>query len=107
MEKVPLAQGALLVIDDRDALSVQDEKVLLYRFGVIAAVRLARLHDLDVDPGIRPTRAIGLELDERGSPWGADCGCVGEIDHERLVDRSTLARPRVSGSAAPRIDSIR
>jgi hypothetical protein len=42
MEKVPLAQRALLVLDDRDALPVEAEEVLLHGFGVVAAGRLPR-----------------------------------------------------------------
>jgi hypothetical protein len=90
MEKVPLAQRALLVVDNRDALSVQDEKVLLHRFRVVAASWLARLHDLDVDASVRPGHAIGLELDEGRSSRSSDRGCVCEIDHEQLVDSPTI-----------------
>jgi hypothetical protein len=90
MEKVPLAQRALLVLDDRDALPVEDEEVLLHRFGVVAAGRLPRPHDLDVQAGVGPGHAVRLELDERGSSRGSDRGCVGEIDHERLVDGRTI-----------------
>src|SRR5690348_4167401 len=70
----------LLVLDDRDALPVEDEKVLLHRFGVVAAGRLARPHDLDVDARVRPGHAVRLELDERGPSRGPDRGRVGEID---------------------------
>ena len=91
MEKVPLAQRALVVIDNREAFSVQDEKVLLHRFGVVAASRLARrLHDLDVDASVRPGHAIGLELDEGRSSRSTDRGCIREIDQEQLVDGPTI-----------------
>jgi 6,7-dimethyl-8-ribityllumazine synthase len=36
--EVPLAHRALLAFDDRDALAVEDEEVLLHRLGVVAAV---------------------------------------------------------------------
>jgi hypothetical protein len=90
MEKVPLAQRALVVINNREAFSVQDEKVLLHRFGVVAASRLARLHDLDVDASVRPGHAIGLELDEGGSSRSTDRQCIREIDQEQLVDGPTI-----------------
>lgn len=85
----PLAQRPLLAINDRDALSGQDEKVLLHRFGVVAAIRLTGLHDLDVDASVRPGHAFRFEPDERRSSGGADRRCFGEVDHKWHVD----ARP--------------
>ena len=38
---------------------MQDEEVLLDSLGVVAAVRLAGLHDLDVDAGVRPGASSG------------------------------------------------
>jgi hypothetical protein len=90
MQKVPLAQRALLVLHDRDALSVEDEEVLLHRLRVVAAIRLPRLHDLNVDARVRPGHPIRFEPDERGSSRSSDRRSVAEIDHERLVDGRTL-----------------
>src|SRR6476659_4706044 len=89
VEKVPLAPRPLLATNDRDALSGQDEKVLLHRFGVVAAIRLTGLHDLDVDASVRPGHAFRFEPDDRRSSWGADRRCFGEVDHKWHVD----ARP--------------
>src|SRR2546430_4813647 len=101
MEEVPLVQPTLLVLHDRDALSVEDEKVLLHRFRVVAAIRLPRLHDLDVDADVGPGHALRLELDEGGSARGSDRGCVGEIRDEWLVHRHTILGSRRSPDKLP------
>ena len=101
MEEVPLAQHAFLTLDNRNALSVQDKKVLLYRFGVVAAIRLARLHDLNVDTRVGPGHTIRFELDERCSSRSADRGRLAEIDHERLIDVATIVIERVQSLGVP------
>src|SRR5437588_11659484 len=78
----------LLALQDQDALAVQHEEVLLHRLGVVAAVGLARLEDLDVDAGIRPAYALGLQLDDRRAPRVAARGRVRQVHHERLVHRA-------------------
>jgi len=90
MKEVPLTQGALFVVHDRDALAEEDEEILLHRFRVIAAIRLARLHHLDVDARVGPRHAVRFEPDEGGSSRSSDRGCVGEVDHIRLVDPLTI-----------------
>src|SRR3954451_7077664 len=60
----PTAAAAVPRRRGDDALPVQDQEVLLHRLGVIPAVRLSGLHDLDVHAGVRPWRVVGLEVDE-------------------------------------------
>ena len=64
VQEVPPAQEPLVAVDDRDALAVEDEKVLLDRLAVIAAVRLARLHDLDVHACVREPIPARLEVQD-------------------------------------------
>jgi len=101
MEEVPPAQRALLVLDDREALPVEHEKVLLHRLRVVAAGRLPGLHDLDIYARVWPGLALGLELDEGGSSRSADRGRAGEIDDEWLVHRHTILASRRSPDKLP------
>jgi hypothetical protein len=72
VQEVPLAQRALVAVDDRRAFAVQDQEVVVDRLAVVAAVRLGGLQDLDVDAGVRPSRVVGLEVGgdrPAGCPW--------------------------------------
>jgi hypothetical protein len=69
MHEVRSPQSPFFAVQDGDALSVQDEEVLLNRLGVIAAVRLARLHDLRAHAGVWPHHTVGLDV-QVGDPAG-------------------------------------
>jgi hypothetical protein len=58
VEEVPLAQRVFRAVDDRDALAVPDQEVLLDWLGVVEAVRLPGLHDPHVHAGVRPRRVL-------------------------------------------------
>ncbi len=61
MDEVPLPQLPLLLLDDQERLTVEDEKVLLVSFPVVHRVRLARVEDDQIDAELREVR-LGLEL---------------------------------------------
>src|SRR5919109_4536273 len=73
VHEVPSAQRALLAVDDRDALAMEDQEVLLDRLAVIEAVPLAGLHDLDVHASVRPRRVLALAV-EGDRPAGTPVG---------------------------------
>src|SRR5207342_2805462 len=50
VEEVPGLEVPFLILDDQQALAREHEEVLLHALGVVAAVRLARLEDVDADP---------------------------------------------------------
>ena len=93
MHEVPCPQMPLLVFDDQDALSHQDEEVLLDRLGVVETGRLPGWHDADREAGVRlhvlrqigpapQNEVVGLEdadaaVDLVGDPRG-----VGRVDDE-------------------------
>src|SRR5207247_2298982 len=52
VHEVPCPQRPLLLLDEQEALAVEDEEVLLRRLGVVEAVRLARLEHADVHPDL-------------------------------------------------------
>jgi hypothetical protein len=64
VQDIPLPQRSLALVDDRDAFSVKYKEVLLVGLGVVAAARLAGLHDPHIDPGIRPVRVPRLKLND-------------------------------------------
>jgi hypothetical protein len=106
MHEVPLAQRVLLAIEDHDALSVQDEEVLLHGLRVVAAVGLTRLHDLDIHAGVGPRRLVGLERDDRGPARVSTRRRRGDIGDEWLVGRQRLTAFFSCAPAAKRGDFV-
>src|SRR6185437_14443813 len=97
VQEVPLPQRPFLTVEDDDALAVQHKEVLLHRLGVIPAVRLAGLHDLDVHAGVRPWRVVGLEVDQGRATRVADRRGRRDVHDEWLFHRATvLGLPRAS-----------
>ena len=58
-----LAERSLLTLDDEQALTGEDEEVLLGVLGVVHAVRLAGLQDPDPDAEICANRACSPSND--------------------------------------------
>jgi hypothetical protein len=82
VHEVPGAQVALLILDDQDALALQDEEVLLLGLAVVERVRLAGLENDKPDPELRERL---VELRELGGvsevPADAPPG-VARVDDE-------------------------
>ena len=79
MEEVPGLEATLFLLDDEDALSDQDEEVLLHVLRVVLPVRLARLEDVDADSVLLETlrRLEVAPFAALGAPPPAR---VGEVD---------------------------
>ena len=61
VEEVPCPEEPLLTLDEQRALPGQHEEVLLLRLGVVEAVRLARLQDVESDAQLRELECLALE----------------------------------------------
>jgi hypothetical protein len=61
MDEVPLPERPLLTLDEQRALAGENEERLLLVLGVVEAVRLARLQDLNPDPELREHGVRALE----------------------------------------------
>src|SRR5262249_7590204 len=61
VEEVPGPQRPLITFDEQRALPGEDDEVLLLRLGVVEAVRLARLEDVETDPELAEPRFAALE----------------------------------------------
>src|SRR4051794_17602384 len=91
VDEVPLPQRVLNPVEDDQARAVQDEEVLLVGLGVVLAVRLAGLHDDDVDARVRPVLALPLEEELRAAPRmveGRDLAEVADHAAHQSVARS-------------------
>src|SRR5262249_59377194 len=60
-EEVPLPEPPFLALDEQRALAGMHEEVLLFRLGVVTAVRLARRQDVDPDAELLELRVRRLE----------------------------------------------
>ena len=64
MHEVPCLERALLAFDDEQALTHEDEEVLLGVLPVVHAVRIAGTQDPDADPDLVETRLLAVEHGE-------------------------------------------
>lgn len=90
VEEVPLPQPSLLAIENYEALTVEDEKVLLHGLRVIPAIRLAGLHDLDIHAGVRPAAVLRLEADNCCATRVTERRGVGQIHDQDLIHGPTI-----------------
>jgi hypothetical protein len=82
MDEVPRPQPALVLLDQDQALAVEDEKVLLLVLGVVHRVRLPRLEDVDVDPELGKPVLAAFERNPRAEVVAAERLRVGDVDDE-------------------------
>ena len=120
MDEVPRLQAALVAFDDRDALSRDDEEVLLVRLAVVQAVRLPGTQHLDVAAKLRkpwlpfedrsvaervaspPHRIAGVEHEPAlavGHQPGLGLLENGLLNHEGIVSKRERARKSASWAA--------
>ena len=98
MHEVPLAERSLLTLDDEQALTGEDEEVLLGALGVVHAVRLAGLQDPDPEAEIGEPR-ISLERRVDAHAVALEPAGVARVDDEPALagrDRAVL-RPLERG----------
>ena len=61
LEEVPRPNQPLLALDEQRALPGQHQERLLLRLGVVEAVRLTRLQDVQPDADLRELELLALE----------------------------------------------
>jgi hypothetical protein len=94
VEEVPLPEDPFLALDEEAALTGQDEERLLLRLGVVEAVGLARLEDVDPHAELLERRRLALERALRsGRPLLAVLRCqplgVAHVHDEPAVARGS------------------
>src|SRR5215211_6490686 len=81
VHEVPLAEGALLTVDEQHAASGQDDEVLLDVLGVVEGAEFPWLEQGDVDPDLREWR-VALEVADRGPLVASAPPGLASVDHE-------------------------
>jgi hypothetical protein len=84
VDEIPRLQRAFLPFDEQQALTPEDEKVLLCALAVVETGRLARLENADVDPELLE---LGLALEDRSRPelLVLEPPCFFRVDDEPAV----------------------
>ena len=99
VQEVPLAQRALLLLDDRDALAREHEEALLHALGVVQRRALARLEHVHVDAEV--LEAASGDSNGQNTPW------PGRSAKPRAPIRLSTNQPRRRRRGPPGVSSMR